>query len=259
MTSCFPVQGRVECAICHEGQAHAFDRTQTEGDGWRITNNPLAFGGAEPDVAVLGFSKGPTQAGDLSRTPLNEIAFKGGRTNLAKILHHVGLLERPDASMVDGHIVDAHGQFHFGSLIRCTVERFDADERVWKGTGGGMLDRFLATSFGSRIAGTCETRFLSELPSRTRLIVMLGMGAKGNYVAACRKLFEAVRPGPWSRFNEVSYFDGQIVVVHTEHFASQGALIPNWLGGAGHERGRFGLLAREGVDFALSRKRAGQD
>ncbi|WP_292515315.1 hypothetical protein [Mesorhizobium sp.] len=242
-----PEHGRVACSICHHPQPYNFDRTHTERNGWRITNNPLAWGGSEPEVVVLGFSKGPTQAGALASVPHDAIAYKGGRSAIAKILHHVGLLQRPDARLVDGLIGDRNGQIHFGSLIRCTVERWDEQERTWKGTGGGMLDRFVATDFGTKVAQRCGSTFLGCLPERTRLIVMLGLGSKLNYVRACRMLFQRIRPGTWEAINEVSYTDGKIVVVHTEHFASQGALLPNWLSGEAHERGRLGLLAREAV------------
>jgi hypothetical protein len=40
-------------------------------------------------------------------------------------------------------------------------------------------------------------------------------------------------------------------VVHVEHFASQGALIPNWLGERDHPRAEYGRLAREATDQAL--------
>ena len=252
MGGCLPKHGRVACSLCHGDGALEFDRTKSESEDWRITANAMSWGSTDPNVVVLGFSKGPTQAGALARTPHNAVAYKGGRTNLAKILHHVGLLERPDASLVDRLISDEHGQFHFGSLMRCTVERRVRDDE-WTGTGGGMLDRFLATGFGATVARNCASKFLANLPSRTKLILMLGMGSKGNYITGCRKLFEAVRPGKWSAFNEVTYSDDCVVVVHTEHFASQGALIPNWLSGDRHKRGRLGLMARQGVLHALTR------
>lgn len=252
----FPQHGRIKCSNCFGAGETLFDQTRTGTDAWRITNNPLAWGSQNPDVVVLGFSKGPTQAGALTAGRHEDIAFKGGRTSLAKILHHVGLLERAESRLVDRLIADPKGQFHFGSLIRCTVERFDRKSERWAGTGGGMLDRFVADPLGSRIASNCSQRFLSQLPARTRLVVMLGLGTKGNYVAACRQLFQRARPGPWRTVNDVAYADEHIVVVHTEHFAAQGALIPNWLSGRAHERGRLGLLAREAVDLALARKRS---
>ena len=250
-----PDHGRIECAICHDGRPYVFDVTRTESDGWRITNNPLACGNSTPEVVVLGFSKGPIQAGALTSHPLEKIAFRGGRTNLAKILHHIGLLTAPDSQLIDQAIANRTGRFHFASLIRCTVERFDVEEtepgKQWKGTGGGMLDRFVARDFGRTILENCSTRFLSNLPTQTKLIVMLGLGTRGRYVAACRHALAKARPGRWRTINEVSYADSTVVVVHTEHFASQGALLPNWLSGEHHKRGRLGLLAREGVKVAL--------
>ena len=247
MTLGLPDHGRVACALCHEGATYDFDRTRTQTDEWRITNNPLAWGNSEPEVLVLGFSKGPTQAGALASQPHDSIAYKGGRTNLAKILHHIGLLAAPDPRLVDQVIADRDGRFHFASLVRCTVERFDGHLGEWRGTGGGMLDRFLATDFGIGVASTCSTRFITNLPNRTKLVVMLGMGSRGNYVRACRGLFQAARPGAWRYVNDVAYTDGKITVVHTEHFQSQGALIPNWLSGDRHARGGLGLLSREAV------------
>jgi hypothetical protein len=200
---------------------------------------------------VLGFSKGPTQAGALASQPHDQIAYRGGRTNLAKILHHVGLLTAPDARLVDIATANRSGRFHFASLIRCTVERFDEKKKTWTGTGGGMLDKFIARDFGRTVLKNCSTRFLSELPTQTKLIVMLGLGTQGNYVTACREALARARPGRWRTINEVTYTDSKVVVVHTEHFASQGALLPNWLSGEHHGRGRLGLLAREGVSVAL--------
>lgn len=114
-----------------------------------------------------------------------------------------------------------------------------------------MLDKFIVRDFGKDVLEACSTRFLRDLPNETKLIVMLGMGSKGNYIAAARQALAKARPGSWRIVNEVTYTDGRVVVVHTEHFASQGALLPNWLSGYGHERGRLGMLAREGAKLAV--------
>ncbi|MEZ5784747.1 MAG: hypothetical protein R3D70_24895 [Rhizobiaceae bacterium] len=115
-----------------------FDRTRrTEYDGkWRITTNPLAWGSDEPEFVVLGFSKGPTQAGALATAPHDQIAYKGSRTADGKILAHIGVMDRPaDGNLgraVDRLIADRRGRFHFGSLVRCTVERYDDQKmRGW--------------------------------------------------------------------------------------------------------------------------------
>lgn len=259
--SSLPQHGRVDCSLCHRGQSIVFDVTQTrsDDDSWRITANPLAWGNPNAEIVVLGFSKGPTQAGARATTPHDHIAYKGSRLAVGKILAHIGLVpkQEPDAlkRTVDRLIADRSGRFHFGSLIRCTVERFDhkaGESGEWKGTGGGMLDRFIATSFGQEVAGRCSARFLGHLPPRTKLVVMFGLGAMCNYVREARKLVEKARPGSWRTLNEIAYTDGRVTFVHVEHFASQGALLPNWLGGNPHERARLGILARQAVQIALS-------
>jgi hypothetical protein len=253
-----PEHGRVACVRCYPESRLEFDVTRRAEGDWRTTWNPLSWGSATPEVLVLGFSKGPTQAGALATVPHDEIAYRRSRTAVGKILGHVGLVERVGAESwkdaVDRLIGDRSGRFHFASLIRCTVERFDRKSQTWTGTGGGMLDRFVGTSFGRHVTESCARQFLEHLPSSTRLVVMFGYGSRGNYVSECRDLFSRVRPGAW-RWDEegVSYADGKIAVVHVEHFAAQGALIPQWLGEIDHPRGQLGLRAQAAVARALTR------
>jgi hypothetical protein len=152
--SCLPSHGRVSCSRCHTDIPQFDLSKRTEGD-WRITANPLSWGSTKPEVIVLGFSKGPTQAGALASTPHDEIAYKGNRLNVGKILAHIGLIpvDTPvrQKKVVDGLIADKSGRFHFASLIRCTVERYDRKSDTWKGSGGGMLDKFIATPFGTSV------------------------------------------------------------------------------------------------------------
>ncbi|MCX4195639.1 hypothetical protein OMR07_08570 [Methylobacterium organophilum] len=232
-----------------------FDRTQRvspDGD-WRITANPLAWGNPNAEVVVLGFSKGPTQAGELATTPHDQIAYRKGRIGVGKILAHVGLIEGGDneslRTAVDRLIANQVGRFHFGSLIRCTVERRDGT--AWKGTGGGMLDGFVGAPFGREVASNCGRRFLANLPPATRLVVMFGLGTKGNYIRQARTLIQQARPGRWRTVNEVAYADEKVTFVHVEHFASQGNLLPRWLGEGDHIRGRFGNMAQQAVAEAL--------
>jgi len=50
----------------------------------------------------------------------------------------------------------------------------------------------------------------------------------------------------------VAYTDGKVMVVHVEHFASQGALIPQWLGLKKHDRGLLGAMAADAVVQAVA-------
>lgn len=250
-----PLHGRITCTKCFSGAPVEFDKTRNTEANWRITANPLAWGNPNCEIVVLGFSKGPTQAGALANSSHDDIAYKGSRQNVGKILFHIGVLSSASGNdlgrTVSEAIADQSGRFHFGSMIRCTVERYDEKDSRWKGSGGGMLDKFVATSFGQTVARNCTDRFLGRLPPRTKLVVMFGLGTKLKYVKESFKLYQAARGGAWTWLNDVSYSDGQIVVVHVEHFASLGALIPQWLGQGNHERSRYGKMAQDAVAHAI--------
>lgn len=245
-----PLHGRVNCTKCFSSEkAVEFDVTKRTEGKWRITANPCAWGNHEPEVLVLGFSKGPTQAGALVTFPHDEIAYKGGRKNIGKIFQHIGLIPPTDenllAEAISDLISDKNGRFHFASLNRCTVEQLKTGE--WKATGGGILDKFIESPFGKEISTNCSTQFLKDLPTKTKLIVMFGTGSKLNYVRHAFELYKKVRGGEWAWINEVSYTDGKIVVVHTEHFISQGSYISDWLGKDNHPRGLYGVMAKQAV------------
>ncbi len=243
-----PAHGRIECNRCFKacGDRIEFDTTQRADGNWRITANPLAWGNKDPEILVLGFSKGPTQAGALASAAHNDIAYKGSRGKMAKILEFIGLMTDSPSAVSDA-IAQTSGRFHFGSLIRCTVESYDESKGAWLGSGGGMLDKFIQTPFGQEIATNCTHQYLSDLPSRTKLVVMFGLGSKLNYVKESFKLYEKARSTKFTWLNEISYTDGKITVVHVEHFASQGHLIDDWLGNTGRDRKIYGHMALDAV------------
>ncbi len=245
-----PSHGKIDCNACFHSSPVTFDKTKREEEIWRITNNPIAWGNNQPEVLVLGFSKGQTQTGALSSGNLNSVPFKGHRKKMAKVLAKIGIMKEPSSEELSKEISSKTGRFHFGSLIRCAVERHDLKKNIWKGSGCGMLNRFIATPFGREISQNCAQKFLSELPPSVKLIVMFGLGSKLNYVEACFKIISEARGGNWRLINKVAYTNGNIVVVHVEHFASQGALLPNWLGENDHPRQEFSKQAIEAVQVS---------
>ncbi|MET4337034.1 MULTISPECIES: hypothetical protein [unclassified Bradyrhizobium] len=257
--SCIPEHGRINCDICHRGPV-TFDFTaRTQGD-WRITANPLAWGNPKGEILVLGFSKGPNALGALATKQHEDIPYAGQRHAVKKILTRIGVI--PLDANIDALIADRAGRFAWGSLIRCTVER--KEYGIWKGSGGGMLDRFVATPFGREVVGNCATRFLGDLPAETKLVVLFGLGTKNNYVTEAREVIQQASPGKtWRTVNDVAYTDGRVTFVHVEHFASQGRLIPDWCGEPNPKKGnavsirsRFGALANAATLEALAVRHA---
>lgn len=254
--SALPCHGKVGCKVCYGTVNVEFNKTQRSTGEWRITANPLAWGNPRAEIMVLGFSKGPRQKGEIDKINHNEIAYKGSRKQVGQILAYLGLLPQASKDQLERDvgrlIADENGRFHFGSLIRCAVERYDPKERKWKGSGGNMLGGFMESSFGREVAENCSKRFLTDLPAETKLIIMLGLGTRGAYVREARSLLEKARPGGWQKFNEVAYTDGKIMVAHVEHFGSQGALLPQWLGERRHARAALGVAAKKAVATALA-------
>lgn len=253
-----PNHGHIDCDRCHLSPI-IFDSTQrTEGD-WRITANPLAWGNPHAEILVLGFSKGPNALGAMATKPHNSIPYAGKRPYVRKILARIGVMKK-DAN-IDHLIADKTGIFAWGSLIRCTVERQHAGE--WKSSGGGMLDKFVATSFGREVAGNCASQFIKHLPTETKLVVLFGLGTKNKYVNEARKVIQNARPdGAWGKINEVAYTDGLVTFVHVEHFAAQGRLIPDWCGEPDPKkdntistRSQLSEFAYEAAQAALSSRR----
>ena len=245
--SCIPKSGRISCNKCFKNNVE-FGRTElySSDQRWRINNNPLAFGGTSPEVAVMGFSKGPTQVNALMQGQLHDIAFKGGRLALAKIMRRIGLLEGCTDTVIknrlDVLIKDSCGPVHFGSMVKCAVEQKVKDQ--WVGTGAGMLDKFASNPFGDEVTQNCVSQHLvGQPPESLKVVVLLGLGTRLNYVQACREVISKIKVQNLTMINEVAYTDGSVTYVHTEHFASRGAHPLNWLGERDHHRQRYGELA----------------
>ncbi len=257
--ACLPAHDRVDCALCHRNSPVVFNQTRTvsEKQDWRVTANPLAWGNPHAEILVLGFSKGPNALGALATKPHDDIPFAGKRRQVRKILARIGVMDME--ADIGSLIASQAGQFAWGSLIRCTVERQKAGN--WKSSGGGMLDKFVATPFGHQVASNCAKKFLKNFPDETKLVVLFGLGEKLNYVREARKVIEMARGGAnLCPINEVAYTDGLVTFVHVEHFASQGSHIPDWCGEPNSKKGnaistrsRLGDLAFDAAHAALYR------
>lgn len=249
-----PNHGCIDCKKCFPQDISRTEVAIHEKDGWRITNNPMAWGGNNPEIVVLGFSKGPTQMSAI-KGAFEDIPFKSHRSKIGKIFAHIGLVPRqPDNAsytrLVNSLIRDKDGRMHFGSLLRCSVEKYDTKKGSWISSGSGMLE-FPKSTLGQEVSRNCMSTYLSALPSATKLVVLFGLGSKNRYVDLCFDLFKVARPGRWKKINAVAYTDDKITVVHVDHFAVQGAHLPNWLGENDHSRARFGEQAKLAVQLAL--------
>ncbi len=262
--ACLPDYGKIDCNLCHAGRKVEFNRTVSHSDdgNWRITANPLSWGSKNPAIVVLGFSKGANAVAALRdpKKTIEDIPYAGKRHYVAKILNSIGLLRGKDATDINREISDTSSIFHFGSLVRCTVEQrvWDDGVETWVSSGSQMLEKFSAHTFGQDVISNCTVRFLAQLPKTVKLIVMFGLGAdlaKGgrrfSYVENAKKLLSEVRGHDMQWLNDVSYYDEDLVILHTDHFSGRNHL-EHWLG-RDHPRRELRHQAIDAVRFAMQR------
>lgn len=206
---------------------------------WKIEQPNGSWGAREPLVVVLGFSRGILQS---TRLPYDEIPFAKMRTQLTSILKVLGLLQPNDH--VSNHIRTEEKDFHFGSLFRCSVSMWDKKKMDYSKSGNGILEKFLKSADTRTIAHNCTDMFLSKLPSRTKLVLLLGNA--DEYVNGCRKLMSRLYP-EIEIVNAMSYRTPSVTFVHAIHAKAQGDYIPQWIRAADTTIGRKCRPAQEGV------------
>lgn len=84
----FPTHGRIACRRCFKDDSDIQILSE-----WQIVNDPGAWGSAIPEVMVLGFSKGFTQANAYRSGRFEDIPFKDMRPRLTDALRAIGVLE----------------------------------------------------------------------------------------------------------------------------------------------------------------------
>lgn len=219
-----PNHGRISCSKCFQGRPVIWGVSYFEEDGWRLENNPGAWGSSVPLVLVLGVSKGTNQCNKINQIPHEEIPFKGERASLTKILKRLSLL--PQNQSISERITSSERDFAFGSLIRCSIAMFDEEKSKWV-KAGPVVKASAKDPQAQQFVSACTQTFLSELPTRTKLIVMLSND--DDYVDSCYQAVKKIYPDV-VRHNEVSYGNKQHKWVHVIHpSGSSGRHIPDWL------------------------------
>ncbi len=205
-----PKHDKIKCSECFNGEV-IWGNSVFEENGWRLENNPCAWGSQNPIVLILGFSKGTNQTNKLPSTPFDDVPFKGMRNFLSKILQKLRLMS--DFDDVDNKINSGEQDFAFGSLIRCSISKYsDVKGKYLK--SGDIINSSATDPNAQRIISNCMNKFLTGLPDRLKLIIMLSND--DGYVDACYNSFRTVYPN-LHRINPVAYTNDVVTWVHTIH------------------------------------------
>lgn len=231
----FPTHGRIACRRCFKDD---FDiQILSE---WQIVNDPGAWGSAIPEVMVLGFSKGFTQANAYRSGRFEDIPFKDMRPRLTDALRAIGVLELTEK--VDEKMDASELRLGFGSLVRCSLSRMNEKNGRLECTGKVMPKAFVEEV--SAIVHRCAETFLVSLPASTRLVLMLG--TTNAYIRGCKSLIKALHGQDYTELNEVGYRTGPVHWAHISHPSPLNGHHGKWLDGQPSTKpGRKRLLAEE--------------
>lgn len=237
-----PAHGRLNCRECFQGN----DVEHKPHAKWRMLNDPGAWGSEVPEILVLGFSKGSTQANIYANGRFEDVAFAGMRPRLTRILQHFKLLGEGETA--DTAIANPAGRFAFGSLIRCSVARLDPKlERQgvqqYSCTGPLIPKSFVEIP---QVVSRCAERHLTNLPGSLKLVVLLGNS--DAYVEGCQALVRRLYPDTYRSINPMAVSAAGRLWVHVSHPSGLNGHFEQWLAGSATGTGR----KRAWVEEALS-------
>ena len=237
-----PQHGVIECTRCFRDHHVKFGEALEFDGGWRLENTPASWGSRNPVVLILGFSKGENQS--RAGLDFDSIPFRGFRSNLTKILQGLELLSSGDE--IDRHIHADEQDFGFGSLLRCSISKWNQSKNEWA-KSGDVIETIASDPHGACFLTNCADQFLKDLPSRLKLIVMLSNS--DSYMQLCRRTITNLHCDV-KQLNEVAYGNEGVTCVHVIHpSGSSGRHIPTWLAMSTDTRqGLKGVLAHQAVE-----------
>lgn len=215
-----PLHGKLNCHRCFKSCDTTLSKPHPL---WLLKNDPGAWGGADPDILVLGFSKGSTQADIYECGKFEDVAFGGqARNRLDTVLKQLALI-KPDEH-VSHEISNPNSRFAFGSMIRCSLTR---EGKSGKHASSGDL---IVKSFKEvpHILDNCTNQYLSNLSERTSLVILLGIS--NGYISGCFEVLSRLYP-EMTRLNSVSYGDAKRTFVHVTHPSPGNGHFTHWCKG----------------------------
>ena len=221
LNNTLPPHGFIGCRSCYPTADDSHKFRNSDGTKWKIEQPNATWGSQTPEVVVLGFSRGGNQS--KPGLAFDEIAFKGMRTQLGRILEALSLVK---SIALDSRIRAGESHLSFGSLVRCSVSQWDEKTENYSKSGNSILQKFAKGDATRSIATQCVRNFLADLPTDTKLVVMLGNEEK--YIKFCYELVSHVR-GEAVWVNPMAYDSQGVRFVHVIHAKAQGRLIPDWL------------------------------
>jgi hypothetical protein len=148
------------------------------------------------------------------------VAFDGSRDVLRNILSSLDLMA-PDAD-IDALFEETEQDWHWGSLIRCTLAGWDNtyDTKTGAPKGWSSASNKVGKAYrdpeAQRFPKTCTQTWLSDLPDRLQLVILLGNA--DSHIKNVRQTISHMYPiEPVPGAADVAFKAGGVTWVHVVH------------------------------------------
>ena len=204
------LHGLLHCRRCWADEGV---ETQEQGP-FRLVRDPGHWGAVDPQILVLGLSKGNTQSGAVGFECFESIAFKGMRDRLLNILQSVGLLPEESIAKFDQRFLQKEQDYAFASMVRCSLTAMHAKKGIHTADSPNVVPAFRSGSAGFEYVKNCATQFLLPLTQRTKLVLLLGNS--DPYISAILDLIDQVRGGIRA-VSPIAFDSDSVRFVHLAH------------------------------------------
>ena len=137
---------------------------------------------------MLGFSGGHNQSYTVASN-FNDRPFRGMRPRITQIFQKFGLLGLNER--VDDRIHENERDFAFGSILRCSISKWDDGKQDWA-KSGDVISSLSKDWRAQRFLSNCGEQFLKHLPPRLRLVILLSND--DSYTRMCRTIIQRSIP-----------------------------------------------------------------
>ncbi len=232
------IHGPHQCRACFNGS----ERTLVLGD-WRLHNNPGYYGSADPEILILGFSKGANQNKVAEEGNFDKIAFAKARHRLKAVLETLNIM--PSDRSIDALMTVREQKFGVASLVRCSFCKMK--DGVCKTSGDVIPSAFTNTST-LPIIQRCATTFLGKLPKRVRLVVLLGTG--DSYITKTKAILSKLYTD-FVSLNPTAFRAGGALWVYAAHPSPGNGHFESWVSaGAENPSGKKRIFALQALGHA---------
>jgi len=213
------IHGSTQCRICFTGT----EKTLTLGD-WRLKNNPGYYGSSNPEILVLGFSKGANQNKAAEAGDFDKIAFANARHRLKTVLETLNLM--PSDRNIDALMTKHEQTFGVASLVRCSFCKMK--NGVCK-TSGDVIPSAFTNLSTLAIIQKCAGTFLGKLPERVKVVILLG--TSDSYIKKTKSIFSKLYPD-FLTINSCAFSAGGALWIYAAHPSPGNGHFDYWVSGS---------------------------